>query len=154
AALTSRERLARYLRRDVNQVGALLGLQDGDFVTAASFRFVNDIIAGRLPGPLPRDFILRADRVATLRTTVLQYNAIIKELSETYSDFRFPVVDVFTIFNDLQANGYTLGGARLTTEFLGGVFSLDGVHPTMTAHALITNYFVDALNGFYGTRIS
>src|SRR5262249_15050729 len=50
-------------------------------------------------------------------------------------------------------NGYALGGVRLTTEFLGGLFSLDGVHPTMTAHALITNYFVDTINSFYGTRI-
>lgn len=153
AALTSREKLARYVRRDVTEVATLLGLQEGDFVTAGSFRFVDDILSGRSRGPLPRDFILRADRVSTIRATVQQYNAIIRELSQTYPDFRFPVMDAYTIFNDLLANGYTVGGVRLTTDFLGGIFSLDGVHPSSTGYALLANTFTDTINTFYGTSI-
>ncbi|MBI3655128.1 MAG: SGNH/GDSL hydrolase family protein [Acidobacteria bacterium] len=153
ASLTSRDKLARYLRRDVGEVAARLGVREGDFVTADSFRFVADIMSGRLPGPLPRDFILTAEKVVTIRAGIAQYNAIIRELSQAYSDFRFPVMDAYAVFNDLVANGATIGNIRLTTDFLGGIFGLDGTHPTSTGYALMTNYFVDAINGFYGAAI-
>ena len=35
---------------------------------------------------------------------------------------------------------------RLTTDFLGGIFTLDGIHPTNTGHAVIANEFIRALN--------
>lgn len=35
---------------------------------------------------------------------------------------------------------------RLTTDFLGGFFSLDGIHPTYTGHALLANEFIHVLN--------
>jgi hypothetical protein len=39
-----------------------------------------------------------------------------------------------------------VNGEILTTEFLGGIFSLDGVHPTNTGYGVIANAFIDALN--------
>ena len=39
-----------------------------------------------------------------------------------------------------------MGDRRLTTDFLGGLFSLDGIHPTNTGYAIIANEFIKALN--------
>jgi hypothetical protein len=41
----------------------------------------------------------------------------------------------------------------LTNAFLGGLFSLDGVHPTNTGYAVIANKFITTLNQTRGTSI-
>jgi len=41
----------------------------------------------------------------------------------------------------------------LTTGYLGGIFSLDGIHPTRTGNALIANAFIDAINQRFGDAI-
>jgi hypothetical protein len=41
----------------------------------------------------------------------------------------------------------------LTTDYLGGVFSLDGIHPSRTGHALIANAFIDAINTRFAESI-
>ncbi len=41
------------------------------------------------------------------------------------------VVDFYTFFNNVAANGYSLAGETYTTAYVeGGLFSLDGVHPS------------------------
>lgn len=40
-----------------------------------------------------------------------------------------------------------------STRFLGGLFSLDGVHPSNIAHGLIAYFSIDALNQRYGAGI-
>jgi hypothetical protein len=40
-----------------------------------------------------------------------------------------------------------VGGQKLTTDFMGGLFSLDGVHPTNTGYAIIANEFIKTMNG-------
>jgi len=41
----------------------------------------------------------------------------------------------------------------LTTEFLGGVFSLDGVHPTNTGHAIVADAFIETLDRTFAAHI-
>jgi hypothetical protein len=55
-------------------------------------------------------------------------------------------VDIYSLINDLAANGVVVGGQKLTTEFMGGLFSLDGIHPTNTAYAIIANEFIKTMN--------
>jgi hypothetical protein len=65
-------------------------------------------------------------------------------------------VDVFTTFDQLAANGVDLNGdgaPDITTRYLGGMFSLDGIHPTRTGNALIANAFIDAINARFGEGI-
>jgi hypothetical protein len=40
-------------------------------------------------------------------------------------------------------------GVPLTPRFLGGLFSLDGVHPSNIAHAMIANAFIEKMNRFF-----
>src|SRR4029077_9366367 len=49
-------------------------------------------------------------------------------------------------FATVQARGFVVGGQRLTTAFLGGVFSLDGVHPTNNGYEAVGNQFIAALD--------
>jgi len=41
----------------------------------------------------------------------------------------------------------------LTTDFLGGMFSLDGVHPTNTGYAIVANAFIETLDRTFAAHI-
>jgi hypothetical protein len=56
------------------------------------------------------------------------------------------MVDMYSISSGWDSNGTTINGKKLTTKFFGGIFSLDGLHPTMTAQALIANEFIKKIN--------
>jgi hypothetical protein len=63
---------------------------------------------------------------------------------------------MFALFDDVATNGYDVhgdGSLVLTTDYLGGVFSLDGIHPSRTGHALIANAFIEAINTRFGEAI-
>jgi hypothetical protein len=57
-----------------------------------------------------------------------------------------PLVDIYALFNDLARRGVVVQGQKLTTGFMGGLFSLDGVHPTNTGYAIIANEFIKTMN--------
>jgi hypothetical protein len=55
-------------------------------------------------------------------------------------------VDLYSLVNDLAAHGKVVNGQKLTTEFLGGLFSYDGIHPTNTGYAIIADEFIKVMN--------
>jgi lysophospholipase L1-like esterase len=63
------------------------------------------------------------------------------------------VADTHAVFEFLSAGPLNLFGIPLTTRFLGGLFSLDGVHPSNTGQGIAAMFFIDALNQRYGTNI-
>ncbi|MFL6452046.1 MAG: SGNH/GDSL hydrolase family protein [Bryobacteraceae bacterium] len=63
------------------------------------------------------------------------------------------ILDVNALVADIAANGEVVGGRRLTTAFLGGLFSLDGMHPDDTGYAIIANEAIKTMNRLWGTGI-
>ena len=61
------------------------------------------------------------------------------------------VVDLFSLIDGIYNNGYQVRNVTLTTDFLGGLFSLDGLHPSNTGYAIIANEFIKGINGAFGT---
>lgn len=65
-------------------------------------------------------------------------------------------VDVATVFEAIATGGYDVrgdGSLIVDARYLGGVFSLDGTHPTRTGQALVANAFIDAINGRFGEAL-
>ncbi len=87
--------------------------------------------------------MIRAAALAQIRADVLAYNA---EIANQAAANGATLVDIYSLVNDLAANGVEVGGQRLTTAFMGGLFSLDGVHPTDTGYAIIANEFIKTMN--------
>ncbi len=131
-------------------IGPALGIAAGDLVTAPGVPLVQAILTGQMAGPLPDNVVLTAAEVAQLRTLVAQMNGYINALA---AQLGFAVVDVNGILNEIDQNGVQVGGRTLTTDFLGGIFSLDGFHPTNTGQALVANAFIERMNAFFGTNI-
>jgi lysophospholipase L1-like esterase len=65
----------------------------------------------------------------------------------------FAVAPVNSMFELLALRPPVLAGVTLNIGVLGGLFSLDGIHPSNTAHALLANLFLDSLNKHYGASL-
>ncbi len=94
--------------------------------------------------------VLRAARLAQIRADVIGYNVVIAIQAAINGA---TLVDIWTLVNNLAANGVEVNGQKLTTSFGGGLFSLDGVHPTNTGYAIIANEFIKTMNRSLQTGI-
>jgi lysophospholipase L1-like esterase len=127
--------------------GSDFGLPDGDFTTVPTALLIR---LGVQSGSVLQDpnFVLDAAEVLRIQERIGQFNAIIAQAA---SRINAPVVDIHRIFGSLAANPPILLGIPLTHRFLGGLFSLDGVHPSNIGHALVGDQVIATLNAFYGT---
>jgi hypothetical protein len=88
--------------------------------------------------------------VAQAQTAVHDFNLII---AATAHKSGAVVVDVNKLFSQIAKHGYQTGEHHLTTQYLGGIFSLDAVHPTNTGYAILANAFIDRMNCELHTNI-
>lgn len=101
--------------------------------------------------PFRDEHVLTEAEIAELKVAVDGYNASIKALT---TEFNIGLVNAYGYFNKLAANGISFDGVDFSTTFVsGGVFSLDGVHPTPRGNALIANEFIDAINKKYDANV-
>jgi len=114
----------------------------------ASFKQLGFPDAGK---PLPDAVVLDRDEVTTGRNAITAYNQAIQQIAGARN---IPVVDVNTILSDIKANGLTIGGETFKTDFIsGGLFSLDGAHPSSKGYAVVANEFIKVINRTYGANI-
>jgi lysophospholipase L1-like esterase len=87
--------------------------------------------------------VLSPAQLRRVRKRIADYNAIIAEVCAAR---RIPVLDVNAIFQKAATEGIVVGSTKLTTTYNGGIFSLDAIHPTHTANAVLANDFIDLIN--------
>ena len=127
----------------VAALSAVLGIQAGDYLNQTGLTDVPLILTGQMKGPLPDAAVLSAAEVVQVQAMVKSYNTVI---AASASAAGATMVDINALFATTTANGITVSGIKGTTSFLGGVFSLDGIHPTNTGYAAIANQFITAIN--------
>ena len=88
--------------------------------------------------------------IAQTRAAIIEYNRIIQAEAQLFGAV---VVDVNGLLKDVAQNGYNVGGKHLTVAFLGGIFSLDGIHPTNTGYAIMANETIKTMNQQLHTQI-
>src|SRR5262249_16164025 len=132
-------------------IGPPLGIGAGDFVLPDAVPLIGPILAGQAQGPLPANLILDASEVALIQDAVAGVNRVHGKDAKDHGargggGAHAP--------EKSQQGGLVVGHYRLTTEFLGGLFSLDGIHPTNTGYAILANEFIETLNIRFNTRIA
>jgi lysophospholipase L1-like esterase len=142
-ALTPAEEVAARVALPLSVIGPALGIGAGDFVTQAGLGLIPGILANPATGPLPNGAVLTNAEAAAVRARVDIFNDIIAEQAAAHDAV---LVDINSLLDRVDERGYVVGGQRLRTDFLGGLFSLDAVHPTNTGYAIIANEFIHALN--------
>lgn len=102
--------------------------------------------------PLPDALVLDATEQATAAAAISSFNATIAAAATKHNA---ALVNVNTIFNNIKANGITIGGVKYTTDFITGqLFSLDGVHPSSKGQGIVANEFIKAANSKFGFTIA
>jgi lysophospholipase L1-like esterase len=131
----------------VANLSAILGIKAGDLVNPTGTAEIPLILAGQQAGPITDSGFLSAAEVVTVQTQVTAFNQVIASEAQAAGA---TLVDIHALFNQTATNGVVENGIPGTTNFLGGVFSLDGIHPTNTGYAIIANTFLSALNSSLG----
>jgi len=136
-------------------VSALLGIQPGDLVNTEGLTQIQAAIAllkqGQRPAPLTDAAFLTASETGQVQSTVDQYNAAIAQQVSSAGGI---LVDLHSLFENAAQNGVNVNNFPATTSYLGGLFSLDGIHPTNTAYALIANQYIATINAALKTNIT
>jgi hypothetical protein len=152
-------KLAQAAHFPLLQVTRALGLRSLDYVTLDAVPTIAAILSGASSGPLPlfcsstlptTPCFVTFEQAVAVRLVTVGLNAIIAVQAATHHAV---VVDLFSLIDGLHANGYKVNNVTLTTDFLGGLFSLDGLHPTNTGYALMANQFIRSINTGFKTNI-
>ena len=96
------------------------------------------------------DLVLDHDELALVSDRISAFNQIIDDVA---ADIGAPVVDIHALMGSIAASPPRIFGIRMGRRLLRGVFSLDGVHPSNTAHAIIADLTIRVMNEHYGTSI-
>jgi len=103
------------------------------------------------PSTLSPGVLLYPDEVELLVSRTAEYNAAIATIASARGA---AVVDINSIFKQIQKDGIDIGGLHLSTDFLaGGIFSADGVHPTNIGYTVLADIFIQAINAATGSGI-
>jgi lysophospholipase L1-like esterase len=152
-------KLAPEVKVPVDQLAALLGTTTADYLTLDAVPTVEAILSGAQSGPLPASCpstsstpcVVNAADAAGIRQVIIALNNIIKNTVAAVPGA--VLIDAFSLTDQLYTNGYKIGRQTLTADFLGGLFSLDGLHLSNTGYAIFANLFIQQINQAYGTNI-
>lgn len=101
--------------------------------------------------PLESNYVLDKDELAIATVALSEFNTIIREEAAKVG---YVVADVSSEFDKIAREGYHAAGESYTFAYIsGGLFSLDGVHPTSRGYGLLANIFIAAMNKGYGANI-
>ena len=102
---------------------------------------------------------LTPDDLALIQQRTDEINAEIERVAVADN---FAFVDANAIFTEIRQNGHDLkdatgvpaGRRTITADYLGGLFSLDGVHPSVTGQSVAANLIIDEINATYGQDLA
>ncbi len=108
--------------------------------------------------PIPGKYTMTHTEAGIVKGYVDSYNLIIDSAATARN---IPVVNVNDLLKKIAAvsgplgSGYPVGsGIKVKTDYItGGIFSLDGVHPTTLGYAIIANEFIKTINEYYDSTV-
>jgi lysophospholipase L1-like esterase len=102
--------------------------------------------------PWPNALVLDPDEISPATAAVTNYNNIIKTIAAATPNTA--VCDISAFFDRVAKDGYFAIGQKYTMAYIsGGIFSLDGVHPSSRGHGIVANEFITTINQRWGMTI-
>ena len=102
--------------------------------------------------PLADNIVLSANEIAETQARTAEFNATIEALTLQAGWAYF---DSNALLNQAVSTGVAFDDYLMNGDLVfGGLFSLDGVHPTARGNALIANKMMEAIDAHYGSNLS
>ena len=139
---------ARIVKADAGVLERLFGLSADDCLTPTGLFEVGSRLIARAPGPLPDGCVVAGAAVARISARVGTLNAQIQAVAREQASVVF---DLAGLFAQVKRDAVSIGSTRLTADYLGGLFSLNGVYVGAVGHGIIANGLLDALNAARGS---
>jgi hypothetical protein len=101
--------------------------------------------------PLGDKWVLSKDEVAEVKVATDAYNITVEKIAESKG---LAFVDTKAAMEKLSNGGIVGNGYTVTSTYVtGGMFSLDGIHPSPRGYAVIANLFSTAINTTYQSTL-
>ncbi len=101
--------------------------------------------------PFPDALVLDAGEQATAAQAITAFNSAITAAATTNGA---ALVDMNSFFNTVKTSGITVNGETFTTAYIsGGLFSLDGVHPSSKGYGIVANQYIKTMNASFGMHV-
>jgi len=123
----------------------------GTGIPVGAYNYLNPSAPGN-GRPLLNSQVLDSNEQAAIASATNLENLAINNLAQ--NNAWIVKVDLNGLLAQLNAQGFTANGITYSTAYVtGGLFSLDGVHPSDLGHAIIANAMIDAINAKFGSAI-
>ncbi len=101
--------------------------------------------------PLSSSVVLDSAEVLVAQAAAASFNATISSVAASRNAVVF---DASGLLKTITIDGYSVAGEKFTTQYIeGGLFSLDGVHPSSRGYAIIANEMIKVLNQRFSMSI-
>ena len=102
--------------------------------------------------PLADNLVLTANEVLEVQTITAAYNGTISAIA---SQFGWAHFDANAALNEVSTTGLMMDDFTITGDLVfGGLFGLDGVHPTARGNAIIAKLMMAEIDATYGSNLS
>ncbi|TAM61161.1 hypothetical protein EPN52_03325 [bacterium] len=127
------------------------GVGPNGYVTLSGLRKIALGLPSTTPALGPGDFVPDALAAATEQ----QLTALNAAISADAQSTGAALVDIYGTFNQLfQAGAVPINPPKCcSTQFGGGLFSYDGLHPSNTGYALVANTWIQTIDGKFSLTI-
>ena len=122
--------------------------QADDLVTANGLNEIGFQLFGKRVDTLPDGCVLKAGVAGQISRRINELNAALSSVAQQQGAL---VYDLQSLFRRVKNEGTAVGSKRLSAEYLGGFYSLNGYYPGATGQALIANELLHQLNSAYGS---
>lgn len=119
------------------------GLNTGDLVHLPGLYDIGYQMMARKVGALERPPAIDAETVDAIRTTVSNLNAAVRSVATALGA---EVFDLHGLLADVAHGGLEVAGKKLTADYLGGLYQLNGSYPGATLNARIADEMVTWIN--------
>jgi len=102
--------------------------------------------------PLADNLVLTSNEVLEVQTITAAYNGTISAIA---SQFGWAHFDANAALNEVSTTGLMMDDFTITGDLVfGGLFGLDGVHPTARGNAIIAKLMMAEIDATYGSNLS
>jgi hypothetical protein len=124
------------------------GLKPDDLVTPRGLNEIGFQLFGKQMDALPDGCVMSAVVGAEITNRINELNVALVAAAQECGAL---VYDLRAFFHRLKNEGLIVGSTKVSAEYLGGFYALNGYYPGATGQALIANEILHELNAAFGS---